>query len=230
MTDARPPLFRIVDGERVRIPGDERVPGRRYGNVDGVLVEFTNEEERQRDEDERIWAEQALQREAEAERQRAEAAKFRESLRYGERVVAFLDVLGWREAISRSRTNADFAQELGVTLAGLRSHVRQAEWMAEHSFRDDLQISQFSDSIVISVLAENVWDAQNTILMPLGSIVDQLLEAGLLVRGGICKGLMIHQGGIAYGPALTAAYDLEQAAEFPRVLLDDELIGLWSGA
>ena len=56
MTEQKLPVFQVVDGRLVRKPNDERDPNRRYSNVAGpdgnYLKEFTDAEERQRDEEE----------------------------------------------------------------------------------------------------------------------------------------------------------------------------------
>ena len=93
------PVFKKIDGQLVPIPGNQRDPNRRYGAVssrDGsYLVEFTDKEEIERDEEERRWEAEKPQREAIRNRQEEEAKKFRESLIYENRIVAFIDVLGW---------------------------------------------------------------------------------------------------------------------------------------
>ena len=148
-------------------------------------------------------------------------------LQYQDRIVAFLDILGWRAAVSRSAHDPEYARSLGVALAELRSHAELAEMSAAQGLPMDLQFSQFSDSIVISVAVNELGRTEGDILWPLRRVVERLVSNGLLFRGGVSRGQMAHHGSVAYGPALTAAYDLEQTAEFPRIVLDQALTELW---
>jgi hypothetical protein len=44
---------------------------------------------------------------------------------------------------------------------------------------------------------------------------------GILVRGGLAKGMLHHRGNVVFGPALLDAYALESTiAKFPRILID----------
>lgn len=87
MAEEKLPIFKVVEGHLVRIPGDIRDPKRRYSSVSDVktgqsyLREFTDEEERQRDAEEEVWEAEQPQREAKAKRREKEAQHFRESLR-----------------------------------------------------------------------------------------------------------------------------------------------------
>lgn len=224
------PVYRIVNGKRERVPGDVRDSHRRYSsthdeNGNNIHLEYTDEQERERDEEERVWKEQAPQRAAEAKRREEESRKFRESLTYQKRVVAFLDVLGWAEALKRSTSDAEYAKDLGVAIAGLGQHVAMADWMrgTGGGFPGDPQITQFSDSLLISVLPEKGLGL-SSLFSTIRVIGMQLAQAGLLVRGGIAYGDLIHKGSMVYGQALVDAYKLEsERAVHPRIVLSDDL-------
>jgi hypothetical protein len=47
-----------------------------------------------------------------------------------------------------------------------------------------------------------------------------------LLRGGIVRGDVYHHDRVAFGPALIAAYELERAAKYPRIVLDDSVTGI----
>jgi len=52
------------------------------------------------------------------------------------------------------------------------------------------------------------------------------MRQGIFVRGGITDGLMYHSGSIAFGPALTAAYELEsRIAVTPRIVTPSRSTG-----
>lgn len=226
------PIYRMVAGERVRI--SQQDSNRRYGQVcdseETYLLEFTDEEERVADAQAAQWEADAPVREAarlEAERL---AEEFRSTLVYQNRVVAFLDVLGWADAVTRSASDANLAKQLGVALGNIRNHIEQndrnREAMPPGLFHD-IRISQFSDSIVISMMAEEIHRAQENLVWILRSIIWNFQDVGLFVRGGVTIGPMIHQGSLAYGPALTEAYCLEQKAVNPRIILCPRLERIW---
>lgn len=234
------PVFRFVDGVLQRVPGDVMDPSRRYGGVSdstgSYIREFTQAEEQEADEMARRWEEEQPQREAEERKQKEEAERFRESLVYERRVVVFLDVLGWADALERSANDPEYAKELGVVVNGLQSHVQYAAAkrnMFAGSFPNtDPQATQFSDSIVFSFRSSNdrherEW-LKSELTGNLMMVTNQLLHARLLVRGGIAEGPVIHREGLVYGPALVEAYRLESTRAFqPRIILSDELAEEW---
>jgi hypothetical protein len=234
MSESTIPLFRRVGTELQRIPGDKQDPNRRYSLVaDGksqCRVEFTDEEEAQRDEEERRWAEDAPKREAEQKRRQQEFEDYKASLVYQKRIVAFLDVLGWADAAERSRIDPEMTKKLGVALAMLKGQSDMAAFQRGGGWIGDPQVSQFSDAIAISMLddPEHSHWIKSSMERTLSWIACRLLDAGLLVRGGVVSDLLIHRENMVYGPALKRAYDLEHATREPRIVLDDELARRWS--
>jgi hypothetical protein len=235
MTEQNLPVFRRVGANLQRIPNDVRDPVRRYSQTSNVetgeqyVVEFTDEEERQADEDARRWAEEQPKREAEEKRQQEEFEEFKAALVYQKRIVAFLDVLGWADAAERSRFDPELAKSLGVALTILKAQGEMAAFMRQGGDAADPQVSQFSDAIAISFVddPDNGWWAKSHLQRSLNWIAGRLLDAGLLVRGGVVSDLLIHRDGMVYGPALKRAYDLEHATREPRIVLDDELAERW---
>jgi len=233
MTQEKVPVFRVVNGQPVRVPGDVRDPKRRYSSVanaqtgDSYLREFTDEEERQRDAEEAAWAAGQPQREAEAKRREEEALLFRQSLKYEARIVAFLDVLGWSQVIEASVSSVAITQSLGIAMKGLGSHVKLNQWQRENGpWPGDPMITHFSDSLLISFAADRA--AQTSLEMTLGAIIHGLLLSGFVVRGAISCGLLIHREWLAYGPAFIRSYQLESThAKMPRIILDRPLAEAW---
>jgi hypothetical protein len=153
---------------------------------------------------------------------------------YEDRAVAFLDILGWRDLIDRSMGDTGVLSGMGSALTYLKliSELPRPveDWLRSKSEAAGqpfdpadgrLQFAQFSDSIIISGTASmflplifQVWGINRTLFF----------HNGLLLRGAITTGLMYHKGSVAFGPALTAAYDLEhKSATYPRVILDPKL-------
>jgi len=222
------------DGKLVPKPGNVRDPNRRYSSVSGpegqYFLEFTDEEERQRDAEEAKWEADAPKREQERKERELAAEIFRESLVYENRVVAFVDILGWRSAIQKSASDSELTKKLGLTAEFLRSHTKLIDWMAEQSpeskWPGDPQVSHFSDSILISRIADKTF-SHSDFVTSIRMLLQNLVQLGFLARGGVASGKLFHRGPIAYGPALVRAYDLERSAIYPRVILDSPLATAW---
>lgn len=86
----------------------------------------------------------------------------------------------------------------------------------------------FSDSIVVSIKVEDkeINEAFSTLITNLSLIGVKLLSEGVLLRGGITIGnLLHHDNGIVMGQALIDAYELERKySKYPRIILSDRLI------
>ena len=232
--EQKPPVFQIVDGNLVRKPDDVRDPKRRYAYVassEGTyLREFTDEQERQRDEEEARWAEDAPQRALEKERQQKEADKFRESLTYENRLVAFIDILGWTSVVRTSPEDREKTQKLGLALNTIRGLTQQSEWMENNSdtngWPGDPKITQFSDCLIISTRDD--FYGKTHLINTLGFLSMSLLHQGLLLRGGLTIGKLYHQESMVFGPALLKAHELEsRSAVYPRIIIELVLSERW---
>jgi hypothetical protein len=96
---------------------------------------------------------------------------------------------------------------------------------------------QFSDSIVLSVFPaidmkdpESIMRTRFRRRLAIAKIThnaqliwENCLQHGFWARGGIAPGKMYHKENIAFGPALTQAYLVEQAAVYPRIVLHDSI-------
>jgi hypothetical protein len=163
---------------------------------------------------------------------------------YETRIAAFIDILGLSDHLLGSG-GSKFAEnvvtiisealakevKLSVRLPHIKAKYKvQARFPGWHEERNDVdcRISSISDSIVIS-LPEMVirhGTAQNrifSILVCLETVFHlqrQLLQLGILTRGGISCGRLHHADNIVIGDALVSAYRLEnQSAIFPRVII-----------
>lgn len=169
---------------------------------------------------------------------------------YENRIVAFIDILGFGALVEESSENINVTQKIlsaltsmlpenlqkeadatlnydripadqvadaEVTLAKFNENVRK-------SYKID--ISFFSDCIVLSALTNNVMSKQ-MLLDIIGKFSMRLWsENRLLLRGGLTVGKLYHvNGGPVFGPAMNRAYYLEsKLAKNPRILIDLECI------
>jgi hypothetical protein len=152
---------------------------------------------------------------------------------YDERYIAFVDILGFKELISKSVSDP---ASVGALISALDITATSPSIVLDQvgvSAQDiDLRLHTFSDFVVAStkptsgglaVLAYVVWQLSNS-----------WLSSKLLCRGGITKGKVLHRvsnGGVppmVFGPAFIEAYLLESGvADFPRVILSKSARNDW---
>lgn len=165
---------------------------------------------------------------------------------YENRIVAFIDILGFKDLIKKSENNPDQVNELLEILKYIKAwdtqgqnkwdtNVIAVEEDAQTKGLEKFDISGitactcFSDSIVVSVQCENelINEKASTLIGNLSKIGAKLLQAGILIRGAMTVGNLIHTNdGIIMGPAIIEAYLLESNyAKNPRIILSDKLIG-----
>jgi len=84
-------------------------------------------------------------------------------------------------------------------------------------------------SIVVSSI-EFLRDRSELLFYELESIakvqIELIQRENILVRGGIAIGALVKSWGLVYGDALVKAYELEEKATHPRVLIHPELVVL----
>jgi hypothetical protein len=115
---------------------------------------------------------------------------------YELRLVAFLDILGWRDIVTSSLEQKGAPQTIAETLMrsvweGLKIQGAFQAW--------DYQAAAFSDSIIVSLNGEA--GAAGMLFRIIDHTINAALMGGWLVRGGIAFGPMFHRGAIAFGPA-----------------------------
>lgn len=139
---------------------------------------------------------------------------------YENRVVAFLDILGFKEWIKKS-TNEQYFKVIKEAMDYI-ANVRDERY---HGSFSDIEagykeVSVFSDSIVISY-SQSVEGGLFYILMDLVYICVTLNQKGIFLRGGVTYGKLYHKNHECFGPAMIEAYKIEQnLAKYPRVVVD----------
>jgi len=152
-------------------------------------------------------------------------------------VVAFIDLLGFKEAVKQaSKNNVDVEKILDLLekikegenpISQMNTEVTQREKLAK--LRPAITAS--SDSLVISFPEYHLdqdfgW---RHVLIEMANIIGQLfkitIEAGFLFRGGISFECFYHKNGVFFGQALEEALEVESnIAVYPRVIVDPQLI------
>jgi hypothetical protein len=134
---------------------------------------------------------------------------------YERRVVFFYDVLGWRDRIAKA---GDDAEKLGDLRRLLIEHSRIIRVPTD----GDVRVSTFSDNVVVSIPET---DPVGPFLKLVATLQILAVSRGVLVRGGIAIGNLIHDREVVFGPGLNRAYELEsKVAAYPRVVIDEDVM------
>lgn len=141
-----------------------------------------------------------------------------------ERIVAFVDILGFERLIERMNEGESWLfGHLKNTLQLIEKTIEKM--YSKHPgldkrIRPHIEATAFSDSVVISGHPESDFP----VLFTVGSLAAFQLKRGILCRGGIAMGQMYHKRDILFGKALIDAYKIEtNIAGYPRIVVQDEI-------
>lgn len=174
-----------------------------------------------------------------------------DEMEYEDRIVCFIDVLGFKSAIEQSLENQQITNELYKLIneltptkiseltygqipvfdfqtspqPQLAKDYYQGSQTQEFQTAYPLAITQFSDSFVISCPADNTASQQLLLRAVFYICVRFFEQLGMLVRGGIAIGKVIHESsGPLFGPAMNESYRLEhECARYPRIVMAEQV-------
>lgn len=139
---------------------------------------------------------------------------------YKDRVVAFIDILGFEALIQSLSSRPELRERIHRALSEIRA-TRDSS-LKENTAQSNLEINQFSDSIAIS--AEPTKDGFFSVIWACGWLHANLLYSGILTRGGVAVGPTVHESDLIYGDAMLQAYRIESsAAVYPRIVVDNAI-------
>jgi len=147
---------------------------------------------------------------------------------YNQRIVAYIDILGFRTQIQLLNKKSTFSKKLFQALCTLENFrlTHDGQLKPDDNFDSLQRVSTFSDNIVLSRPVDShapIWN----ILFWLIYLVNEMLSIGVVLRGGISVGQLYHETNIILGEGLVNAYELEsQVAIYPRIVIDDKVIKL----
>lgn len=163
-------------------------------------------------------------------------------IEYENRLVAFIDILGFKEIIKQSENDLSKIELISSVLNYLKNWEAPEKWnlnlieieedaqkkgVENFDIRGKTNTTAFSDSIVVSVkVDDNINEMTSTLITHLAYIGAVLFEKGILFRGGLTVGNLIHkENGIVFGQGLIDAYKLEiNSAKYPRIILSDKIL------
>ncbi len=155
-------------------------------------------------------------------------------MNYSKRVIAFIDILGFKKMIqettdSHGQDNPEKIDEVYNCYKIIENVLDVGDTVElgiDKIERGDKRISIFSDTIVISFNLKTEGEIFYT-LLNLQLLIINFIDKGILCRGAVGFGKLIHDENIIFGPALVSTHLLEsKAALYPRIILDRKIIEL----
>ncbi len=135
---------------------------------------------------------------------------------YPQKLVAFLDILGFRGLVTQ---NPSLALQSIRLIDGHLTHVLS---VLKDTHAEAFSTKLFSDCMCISCddTPENLF----YIIFEAAFIQHLFSLSGIFIRGGISRGNHFENERVIFSHGLLNAYALEQTASYPRVLVDELLI------
>lgn len=138
---------------------------------------------------------------------------------YQPRVIAFIDILGFKDLVRRIPSEPRLVAEILEAL----QFIHQIEDFAMRGRGGDAEgteMTAFSDCWVLSNEPDKILEVASAAR----SVATRLLQLGLPTRGSIVIGDAYHRGRVVFGDAMIQAYETEQGgAMYPRIVATDEV-------
>jgi hypothetical protein len=149
-----------------------------------------------------------------------------EDRKYTNRLIAFIDILGFSQMVATSELSTDSVNRIYKTLTQMDKYTGS---FLENAILDvetkivDPQFTVFSDSIVVS--CSDIETNYELFFNYLATLSYTMIESGILIRGGVTLGPVIHEKRLLFGSGMINAYKLEsKLAIYPRIIIDDKLV------
>ena len=156
---------------------------------------------------------------------KGEKAQIEYRKNYKNRIIAFVDILGFKNLVEDSSLDIYEFQKILDSLKKFRKLKKEKE---DKYYIEDVKVTTFSDSLVISYPVEDGdKDVLYSVLLDLTRLQQELLEYNVIVRGGVTIGKLRHRidENEIFGPAMNEAYYLEsKVAKYPRIIICEDII------
>ena len=142
--------------------------------------------------------------------------------------VAFIDLLGYKDFFKDNRHNVEkFLTTIDKALTSAVSETESYYAKIPTSFKP--QIKLFSDNILIAIRCSRKNEDDFLPYLNLVRIVAKIQATfinkyQLFLRGGIAKGMFYFGEKYVFGEALINAYEMEQIAIYPKIVLETKHI------
>ena len=138
-------------------------------------------------------------------------------MEYTEQVICYLDILGFKNLIKTSSPN-----KINEILEIPKLIVGKYKETIYHTQR---HITFFSDTIVISFDKTARHQVYDTLTL-IQEIIIEFIMKGVLCRGAVTIGKLIHNKNEIFGQGLIDAYQQEEGEPYPRILVDKQVLDL----
>ena len=155
----------------------------------------------------------------------------------GPSVVSFLDILGFSNIIRDQERSLELFEAVSDAVEKTRAMIKNLTSERQTPF--SLTFRVFSDNIIVSCGynpgaedPERCW--QNTVAITSVLMVQAVLQTdllcnhGILSRGGTVLGDYFRNDDFVFGRALVDAYNLEETADTPRMVVDEKVVETYS--
>lgn len=141
----------------------------------------------------------------------------KEICEFKEYYCAFLDILGYKDKLEL------FFQNKYNLYGRIKRAMFNAEVKCGKDYPDGMGTYIFSDSIIITLKTDS---DSNLLINYISTLVAWFSYEGLFIRGGISSGKLFEDPNINFlaSEGLVKAYQLEQKAVYPMVVIDEDLI------
>jgi hypothetical protein len=150
---------------------------------------------------------------------------------YEDRLVAYMDILGWEDATSRLAPEK-LVEALDLIHEEPRSfNEAERKRLIEFGKQPGVLINQGFLKIHAAAFSDNIAVSQpksfGATIFSIRRICLRLLQLGFLTRGAVSVGQLYHEDNIIFGPALNRAHAIEvREAVYPRIVCDDPVVML----
>jgi hypothetical protein len=139
---------------------------------------------------------------------------------YEERILLYVDILGWKSLVRQSEHDAARRDLVGRAIDHLISFHAWARHPKNPAVAE-WQIAFASDSLFASSRLEGHY--LDAFLFETAKLAHGLLREGVFLRGALVRGLVLHNKELIVGPGVVNAVELECKAITPRILVDGDV-------
>ncbi len=144
---------------------------------------------------------------------------------YENRILAFVDILGFKNMVQISASNIQEQIRLMKAMDIIHSYKTFNDEGPDGGLRKyGVQVTTFSDSAILSYPISFDGGLFH-VLIDLIHLQMELALLGIFIRGGVSIGAAYHNEFNAFGPAMVDAYELESnVAKYPRIILSGQTL------
>lgn len=156
-------------------------------------------------------------------------------IKFEDRAVAFIDILGFKEAVDAARQGGNSHTDLEILIDLLETAVPNLDGTVDPTVPKDLfpKHIYISDCIILSapLISSQMpsYRGLTILVMRVIQISHMLLSKGHLFRGGISVGPVWQTESNIVGPAYQEAYQIETKTLVPRIELSASAKSHWNG-